>query len=95
VETSFSREMGFSQSEFFRILPSALNGREYLLKDSKVTLTTDHGQVTIEVGEQQIRKIASFSLPYIEVKFRFVDFEQSNVDEFMRYFELRYQRGGG
>jgi len=94
-ETTFSREMGFSQSEFFRILPSALDGREYQLKDSTVSLTTAHGLVTIEVGEQQIRKIASFSLPYIEVKFSFVDFEQSNVDEFMRYFELRYQRGGG
>jgi len=87
--------MGFSQKEFFRILPSALNDRDYQLNDSTVSLSTDHGLVTIDVGEQQLRKIASFALPYIEVKFNFVDFEQSNVDEFMRYFELRYQRGGG
>ena len=53
------------------------------------------GKLEIELGPQKYRKIASISLPYLDVNFTFTDVEQQQVDQFIKYFDLRYQRGGG
>lgn len=95
MENSFSREMGFTRDEFFRVLPSALNGRSFKQDAAGITVDVNQGSVRIDVGEQQVRKIASFSLPFIKVDFAFENFNAEQIEEFMNYFDLRYQRGGG
>jgi len=91
----FSREMGYTRNEFFRLLPAAVNGRNIEQDSHGVTIDAPPGSVRINVGDQQLRKIASISLPYIAVEFIFENFSADKRTEFMRYFDLRYQRGGG
>jgi len=91
----FSREMGFTRSEFFRILPAALASRPYTETAQRINVELDKGSWTIDISEQKYRQIASIRLPYLEVAFCFQGLEQQSVDEIMRYFDLRYQRGGG
>ncbi len=95
MNSAFSREMGFTREEFFRLLPNALNGRPHQLDASGVSVEAVPGSVRIDVGEQQYRHIASISMPYVKVDFAFSDESDADRIEFMRYFDLRYQRGGG
>ncbi len=95
MQDRFSREMGYTREEFFRLLPSALNGRSFEEDESGVTVDAAPGSVRIDVGEQQARSIASITLPYVPVDFAFENFSVEERVEFMRYFDLRYQRGGG
>ena len=91
----FSREMGFTREEFFRLLPNALNDRPHRIDDAGVTVDATPGTVRIDVGIQQFRHIASISMPYVKVDFEFRDFSDPEREDFLRYFDLRYQRGGG
>jgi len=95
ISDSFDREMGFTREEFFRLLPNALNGRPHQIDASGVSVQATPGTVRIDVGEQEYRHIASISMPYVKVEFNFSDFSEADRIEFMRYFDLRYQRGGG
>ncbi len=87
--------MGFKESEFLRIFPVAVNGASHQIQGNRIVVQVDSGELVVEVGEQQYRKIASISLPYLKVSFSFEGVSQSRVDEFLKYFDLRYQRGGG
>lgn len=95
MKKEFSREMGFTRDEFFRLLPNAINGRTFRQDGVGVVVDVPPGHVRIDVGSQQYRKIASFKLPYIKVDFAFEQISDDEQERFMRYFELRYQRGGG
>ena len=87
--------MGFKESEFLRIFPVAVNGANHRLQGSELIVQMDPGELVVEIGAQQYRKIASISLPYLKVTFSFEGVSQKRVDEFLKYFDLRYQRGGG
>ena len=87
--------MGFTRAEFDRILPSALNDRHYSMNGSSVSCQVEGGTMHLSISEQKFRKIASFSLPYLEIEFSFENMDQQQVDTTMRFFDLRYQRGGG
>ncbi len=95
MDNKFSREMGYTREEFFRLLPSAINDRPHTQDAVGITVDAAPGTVRIDVGEEQVRKIASFSLPYVKVDFAFENFHPDEQALFMRYFDLRYQRGGG
>lgn len=92
---TFSREMGFKESEFLRIFPVAVNGANYQAQDDRIVVQMEPGELVVEIGAQQYRKIASISLPYLKILFSFDGVSQQRVDEFLKYFDLRYQRGGG
>ncbi len=87
--------MGFTRAEFLRILPAALNDQDAQISDHEALVGIDSGQLQIRISDQKYRKIASISLPYLEVDFSFTGLEQERIDQFMRFFDLRYQRGGG
>ena len=95
MNKEFSREMGFTREEFFSFLPSALAGRTFQIDDNGVSLELSPGTGRIDVGEQLQRKIASISLPYVRVDFKFEQVAEEDFNNFIRYFDLRYQRGGG
>ncbi len=49
----------------------------------------------LDISDQKFRNIASISLPYLEIEFSFEQLAEDDVTEIMRFFDLRYQRGGG
>lgn len=87
--------MGFTRAEFDRILPSAFNNRPFSVSHNLISCPVDGGTMFLSISEQKFRKIASISLPYIEIDFSFENLDQQQVDTTMRFFDLRYQRGGG
>ncbi len=91
----FTREMGLTHAEFFRSLPSAIARRDYTVEDGEIGIDFGGRRVTIELGEQKARAIASLNLPYVEVTFRFFDFSDAERNEFMERFDLYFRRGGG
>ncbi len=92
---TFSREMGFTRGEFDRILPAALNNREFEHSASGIKTAVSGGTMQLVISEQKYRKIASISLPYLDIEFIFEGLTDAQVEETMRFFDLRYQRGGG
>jgi len=95
MTNTLSREMGFDRDEFFRLLPNALNNRPHRVDATGVSVEVDGASVRIDVGAQQFRHIASITMPYVKVDFEFKNFSDVQREEFLRYFDLRYQRGGG
>jgi len=87
--------MGFTRAEFDRILPAAFNDRPFTVNDNLVSCPVHSGTMHLSISEQKFRKIASISLPYLEIDFLFENMDQKQVDTTMRFFDLRYQRGGG
>lgn len=91
----FTRELGLKHAEFFRSLPAAIDHHAYALDGSTVTIDYGDRRVTIELGPQMQRRIASLTLPYAEVRFCFHDFSTVQRAAFMQRFDLYFRRGGG
>lgn len=87
--------MGFTLGEFERTLPAALNHKPYEKTSGGYRAQIASGTLELKVSEQKHRKIASFSLPYLVVDFAFDGLSEAEVAETMRFFDLRFQRGGG
>lgn len=92
---SFTRELGVSEAEFFRSLPAAVDHRAFTHENGCVRMDSDGRSVTIDLGEQRYRTIASLRLPYMKVKFSFVGYSHEERARFMHRFELYFRRGGG
>lgn len=87
--------MGLTHSEFFRTLPAAMGELPYTVIDHQVQAHQDGKQLSIRLDPQQERRIALLRIPYTWVHFEFNDYSQSEIDQFMDYFNSRFQRGGG
>lgn len=92
---NFSKEMGVTHADFFRLLPRAMGDTPYTIQGLKVSGELSGGSVEIELGEQQVRRIALMAIPYAEVSFAFSGVDDNDRTKFMKYFDLRFQRGGG
>ncbi len=93
---NFSKEMGVSHADFFRLLPRAMGDTPFTVQGMKVMgELSGGGAVTIEIGEQQVRRIALMAIPFAEVSFSFTNVSEDDRTQFMQYFDLRFQRGGG
>ena len=84
-----------SEAEFFRSLPAALAHREFTYENGCVRMESDGRTVTLELGQQAYRAIASLRLPYMKVTFSFFGFSDEERARFMERFELYFRRGGG
>ena len=99
----FTRDMGYSAAEFFRVLPAAVRDYNLSVADGKAVITKpgdeQHGQhvqqLTITVTPLPDRQIAMMRLPHVEVRFQFTNFTAAERTRFMRDFDMSYQRGGG
>ena len=94
-EIRYSREMGVSDEDFFRILPKAMGEHPYRVEGRRVHGEVHDGTVEIELGETQRRRIALLDLPFAEVSFTFRGVTPAQREAFTRHFDLRFQRGGG
>ncbi len=92
---SFTRELGLTHAEFHRSLPPAIAHRPFRRDGDRVIVEEGAKTVTISLGPQQQRRIASLRVPYVVVDFEFVGFTQIEFESFMQRFERYFQRGGG
>ncbi len=97
VPERFERDMGYSESEFFRILPAALG--EYQSTTSGNTTLITHPdntrQLQLEVTPLPDRVLGAFRIRRIDVQFTFSNIDDAARSQFMQRFDRRFQRGGG
>jgi hypothetical protein len=92
---SFDREMGCTEAELLRWLPGASNGRALNVATRQATVLIDSGQLALAWQPLAPRRIALLNVPRLAVSFRFSGVAEASRREFMRYFDLYTQRGGG
>jgi len=91
----FTRELGLTHAEFHRTLPPAIARRPFTSDGNLVRIEDEDRTVTIDLGPQRYRRIASLQLPFLKATFTFTGFSPSQRQEFMERFERYFQRGGG
>lgn len=93
----FTRDMGYSAAEFFRILPAAARGYELTVTGHRAVLSKPGGRqrLTLTVTPLPDRRLAMMRLPHAEARFAFTGFSAAERERFMRDFDKSYQRGGG
>ena len=94
-EIRYSREMGLTDDDFFRILPKAMGAHPYRVEGRTVHGEVHEGRVEIVLGPPQERRIALLRLPFAEVSFTFRGVTEPQQQAFKRHFDLYFQRGGG
>ena len=92
----FQRDHGCTLAEWLRWLPGAVAGHGLSLP------TPDEAVVQIGPGELRLhwqvpppRQIAGVRLPRLLVDYRFSGLDAEQRRQFLRYFDLYMQRGGG
>ena len=92
---AYSREMGLTHADFWRLLPRAMGDHSYTIDGNAVNATVDGGQLEIILGQPEVRSIALLRLPYSVVTFTFSGVEEVQQQAFKAHFDLHFQRGGG
>jgi hypothetical protein len=94
-EFALHREMGCTRDEFVRWLPGATRHAPMQINGDKAVVHA--GQATVEISFMQTapRTIALVSTPVLRVSFRFSGAGTGAYREFMTYFDLYTNRGGG
>ena len=70
------------------------------LTDSELILTIhvewpDGARLAATVSAQKLRRIASLSLPYVDISFGFFGMNAADRDGFLVRFDRAFQKGGG
>lgn len=92
---TYSREMGLTHDDFWRLLPRAMGQHTYEIHGDTVHAKVDGGTLTINLGQPQERRLALLRLPFAEVTFKFIDIAEREQLAFKANFDLHFQRGGG
>ena len=94
---SFTRDMGYSEKEFFRLLPSAVAGYSHTVEGNRVIISNaeNNQRLRLTVNALPDREIGMIRIPRIEVVFAFDGFSEEERQKFMWQFDHSYQRGGG
>ena len=92
---TFEREMGCTVPELLRWLPDAGGGREMALRADGAVVALGTGQLRLRWHALAPRQIALLRMPRLAVSFVFEGVEEAQRQQFMRYFDLYTQRGGG
>ena len=88
--------MGLTHADFFKTLPAAIEHHEFSVDGrGAVRIDYDGRYVIIELGCEQIRKIALLRMPHTEVRFSFHQFSDEQRAQFMQRFDFYFRRGGG
>lgn len=107
MDQTFEREMTISHSDFFRILPKALQSHNYQQSDNEIIISISNteqdtcetpdtqGEIRILLSEEGRLEIASLSLPSTNVTFQLKNVAEKTKKEFFHHFDRAYQRGGG
>lgn len=91
----YSREMGLTHDDFWRLLPRAMGEHQYSRNGNGVKASVHDGSVEITIGPALVRRIALLAIPYSEVSFVFQGVSVEQQQAFKAHFDLHFQRGGG
>jgi hypothetical protein len=92
---AFEREHGFTPAQWLDGLPGAVGAHALELGAGEATVRIDDGALRLQWTVLPPRQIALMRLPRLAVRYRFSGVSQPARAEFMRYFDLFMQRGGG
>lgn len=97
VPEQFSREQGCTLADWARDLPGAVKHHSLEATDlgSAVVHLAGGGRLHLAWQELPPRRIGMARLPRLQVDFRFDAVSAEARTDFMRYFDLFLQRGGG
>ena len=93
----FERDTGCTESDWLRWLPGACGPHLLSLPDrggAQVRIG-ERGQLRLNWRVMPARRIALVSLPRMLVHYQFSGLNAAERADFMRYFDLYMQRGGG
>lgn len=91
----FRREMGCTEAELLMWLPGAVNGRAVTRMPRSAEIAIDAGRLELAWRELPPRQIALLRMPRLAISFHFEGVGEAQRQDFMRYFDLYTQRGGG
>ena len=89
------KEMGMTHADFFRSFPNVLQGEQFSIKGDQVSIISESGTWTIELGPESTRNIALLSLPRITVTLRFEHYKEADRRSALERFDRAFQRAGG
>ena len=87
--------MGLTHSDFLRNLPSVVAGMSWRREGSRILLADAPRQLEILLGPEQQRRLGMLQLPLTEITLTFIGYTQEQRRNFLRRFDLGFQRGGG
>ena len=88
--------MGISHDDFFRVFPSVLGAASWRREGLSIHVEWPYGaRLVTTVSAQKLRRIASLSLPYVDVDFGFRGMEGGARRAFLERFDRAFQKGGG
>ena len=87
--------MGCTAAQLAEWLPRACGACALVIEESGARVVIDGGQLVLTWQTLTPRQIALLRLPRLAVSFRFNGVDAERRREFMRYFDLSTQRGGG
>ena len=96
ADGAFAREYGCTEAEWLRWLPGAV--RDHMLSlpaPGQACVAIGSGRLALCWTVLPLRRIALVSLARMKVEFSFEGVEARARTDFMRYFDLYLQRGGG
>lgn len=90
-------EMGLGHEEFFRLLPSAVEGRRYTVEGTRVIVEdAPDRRVIIRLEPESLRRLGpTLVLPVTALEIAFEGFGAADASAFLERFHRHYQRGGG
>ena len=91
----YTQDMGYSRVEFDRQIQRVLPAENIHLRPDGAVLYIGTGQLHIDLGPEQERRIANIRLPRMQVRFRFYDLHEPELSAFRTKFDLYFQKGGG
>lgn len=89
------RDMAITVSDFFRLLPRALDGQDHAVTADTVRVGDARRGVTIAIRPLEPRRIALLVIERCEVVFVFSGYGPAERDAFLARFDRAYHRGGG
>jgi hypothetical protein len=88
--------MGLSHDDFFRVFPSVVAPAAWRREGYTVHVEwADGARLAATVSVQKLRRIASLSLPYVDIRFCFVGMALAERERFLTRFDRAFQKGGG
>lgn len=91
----FEREMGCTEAEWLRWLPSAIGDHFCKLQDTTAGVRIGDGALGLKWQVLDDRVIALARMPRLQVSFRFAGVDDATRNAFMKRFDLFMHRGGG
>ncbi len=108
TDFSHKKEMGYSKSEFinqFKLFAKGLSYKSnYQINDTNIIIlreartqqfTKYDSELSITFLELADRKIGALSISCSSVTFQFKNYSQLQYQQFLKNFDLSFQRGGG